>query len=339
MSKDNLIEKMLPAIENQLKIVVARSCENDDNTRGLHDMMTYQMGWSGEGAGLAARGKRIRPLLVLLTTAASGGEWEIALPAAAAVELIHNFSLIHDDIEDQSFTRRGRPTLWTTHGIAQAINTGDAMFTLAHLSMLDLEAFLPSSIVLDTIGILQRTCLELTKGQYLDISYENRVDLSLADYWPMIDGKTAALLGACTKIGSKIAGAESQTSEHYFTFGISLGKAFQVQDDILGIWGDVAKTGKSSASDLITGKKSLPVLYGLERGDAFAKRWLQGPISAAKVYEIATQLEVEGGKSFAQEAAFKLTNQALNALEAAKPRGEAGGMLLSLSEQLLGRQS
>jgi geranylgeranyl diphosphate synthase type I len=173
----------------------------------------------------------------------------------------------------------------------------------------------------------------------LDIYYESREDLSIEDYWPMIEGKTAALLGACTQIGSIIAGADSQTSEYYSTFGKSLGMAFQVQDDILGIWGNAALTGKSSASDLINGKKSLPVLYGLDRGDAFAQRWALGPIKADDVYEIAEQLEAEGGKSFAQEATVALTDQALNALEKAQPVGEAGLSLSILVKQLLDRQS
>jgi len=124
------IEVMLPAIEKELQKQVSRL--DADNTRHFHEMLTYHMGWTGEGAGREATGKRIRPLIVLLATASTGADWQPSLPAAAAVELVHNFSLVHDDVQDNSEKRRGRPTVWTKWGLPMAINVGDALFVIAN---------------------------------------------------------------------------------------------------------------------------------------------------------------------------------------------------------------
>jgi geranylgeranyl diphosphate synthase, type I len=334
---NQLIGIMLPVLEEELERSLSEV--RRDELEGLYQMFAYHLGWEGEGAGPEARGKRIRPLLLLLTTAAAGGVWERALPAAAAVELIHNFSLIHDDIEDNSPTRRGRPTLWHKWGVAQAINAGDAMFTLAHLSILRLGETSPASTVMQASAILQRTCLHLTEGQYLDISYEARGDLTLDAYWSMVSGKTAALLSACTELGALAAEACEERQESFREFGYYLGLAFQAKDDLLGIWGDSALTGKSAESDLLSGKKSLPVLYGLGQRGAFAQRWESGGISEQEVATLAEQLKVEGAYDYVQETVSHLTDRSLQALEKAHPEGDSGTALFSLADKLLSRQS
>jgi geranylgeranyl diphosphate synthase, type I len=336
MSFDHLAEMFLPSIENELHVVV--DLVDGPHSDGLKRMLVYHMGWEGEGAGPEARGKRIRPLLVLLTTAAAGGEWKRALPAAAAVELVHNFSLIHDDIEDNSPTRHGRSTVWKKWGVAQAINAGDAMFTLAHLATLRLQESAYSLIAFKATQILQNGCLRLTQGQYMDLAYEARGDLSVEAYWPMVSGKTAALISACTELGALVAETSGAAGAAYREFGYSLGLAFQAQDDLLGIWGDAAITGKSAESDLLSGKKSLPVLLGLSQNGPFAARWNQGPITPNEVPGLALQLEQEGVYVATQEQATKLTNQALGALELANPQGEAGQALRELARRLLQRQ-
>jgi len=336
MTLTQLIEIYRPVIEKELQNAVANV-----NGHGLEDMrtmMAFHMGWEGEGAGPDATGKRIRPMLVLLATQAAGGDWHKALPCAVAVELIHNFSLIHDDIEDNSPLRRGRPTLWTQWGIPLAINTGDAMFTLAHLTMLNLAENTNDRITLAAVNVMQATCLHLTQGQHLDISYENETNLPIQAYWPMVSGKTAALLSACTEIGAVIADVEPERRIAYHDFGRDLGLAFQVLDDILGIWGDAAKIGKSNASDLVAGKKSLPVLYGLAQKGIFAERWLAGPITPKEVPALATQLENEGARDYAQDEANRLTDSALRALERGHPQGEAGQALIQLANKLLQRE-
>jgi geranylgeranyl diphosphate synthase type I len=336
MPLEELTRIMIPAIEAELRQVVLQV--NGDGLEEMHAMLAYHLGWEGEGAGPEASGKRIRPLLVLLTASAAGSDWEKALPAAAGVELVHNFSLIHDDIEDNSPLRRGRPTVWTKWGVSQAINAGDAMFTLAHLALLRLETTTNLQTALRATRLMQETCLQLTQGQYLDISYENRGDLTLDSYWPMVRGKTAALLSACTEIGAVVAGGNPETCKAYGDFGRFLGLAFQAQDDLLGIWGDAALTGKSSESDLVSGKKSLPVLYGLGQNGPFAARWRQGPIPESEVKDLAALLEAEGGFTFTQETAKQLTDQSLEALENAKPQGKCGEALKALALRLLGRQ-
>ena len=331
-----LIEQMRPAIEAELKSRLAAS-----DGRGLEEfkfMMDYHLGWEGEGAGPEAQGKRIRPLLVLLTAASAGADWEVALPAAASVELIHNFSLIHDDIEDNSPLRRGRRTLWSIWGIPQAVNTGDGMFTLAHLAMAGLAETVTTPVAFAATQVLQQTCLHLTQGQYLDISFETRTDLSLEAYWQMVGGKTAALLAACTQIGALAAQAAPPICEAYRQFGWSLGLAFQAQDDILGIWGDTAITGKSAESDLISGKKSLPVIYGLSRPGPFARRWREGPVSIDEVNDLAHQLELEGALEYTRKRADEQTQLALEALDRARPQGEAGLALHTLALQLIQRK-
>ncbi len=335
MALQNFIDQCLPAIESELQQVVKTARE--PHYQGLHEMTTYHMGWEGEGAGPKARGKRVRPLLVLLSTASAGGEWVNALPAAAAVELVHNFSLIHDDIEDNSPLRRGRPTVWKIWGLAQAINAGDTMFTLAHLAVMGLKKTTSPIIALQATHLLQQTCLHLTQGQYLDIAYEEKTDLAIEDYWPMVAGKTGALLAACTELGALVADVDNETRNFYRNFGRDLGLAFQALDDYLGIWGNTDLTGKSVASDLVEGKKTLPVLYGLEKNGAFAKRWRQGPVTQGEVPEIAKQLEAEGGRAFTQDEAERLTSSALQSLEDADPQGDAGQALAELANQLLKR--
>jgi geranylgeranyl diphosphate synthase type I len=328
---------LLQAIEDELKKQVARL--DEPHTRLYHEMLTYHMGWTGEGAGPKAAGKRIRPLLVLLAASAVNGNWQDTLPAAAAIELIHNFSLLHDDIQDKSETRRGRPTAWTLWGVAQAINAGDGMFILANMAIGDLAKTHPAPMVLEGERIFQEACLNLTRGQHLDIDYETRERINAGDYWTMIGGKTATLIASSMELGALFGGADADLRLAYRDFGHYLGLAFQVQDDILGIWGDETVTGKSAASDLLEGKKSLPVLFGLEKERDFAKRWLQGNITAADVPELASMLEREGVHQQTQEAADRMTDMALNALRQADPQGESGNELFELTQMLLMREA
>lgn len=338
MTLKEQMEIMLPVIEGELRAQVDRLDRADSHT--FHDMLTYHMGWTGEGAGPEARGKRIRPLLLLLTTAAcSDSGWQHAAPAAAAVELVHNFSLVHDDIQDNSSMRRGRATVWKKWDVAQAINAGDALFVISNLSILDLDRHYSSDLVIQVARVLHETCLELTRGQFLDMSYETRGDLAVDDYWRMSEGKTAALLSACTQAGAILGGANAVSIELYRTFGRDLGLAFQVQDDILGIWGDEAITGKPAGGDLVEGKNSLPVLFGISKNGPFAKRWAGSPIQPEEVAEISRVLREEGAADYAQQEGERLTERALEALEMANPRGEAGGALVEMAHKLLHREN
>ena len=329
-------EKARPALREELRAAITSSV--DHSTPELHKMITYQLGWTGENAGPKAEGKQIRPLLVLLGTEAAGGDWQAALPAATAVELIHNFSLIHDDIEDNSSLRRGRPTVWKNWGEAQAINTGDSVFALANMSLMNLEKTLSADIAHQAGKLFHATCLHLTQGQHLDILFETRDMVSLEEYWQMVGGKTAALLAFSMEVGALCASVPDDIQSNYRDFGHYLGLAFQAQDDILGIWGDQDQIGKSNTGDLITGKKTLPVLYGLAQKKEFYKCWSAGSINCEEASESSRILEAEGGRAYAQNAADSLTDLALTALENAQPNGEAGDTLRELADKLLHRK-
>lgn len=331
-----LTELMRPAIQSQLRSIIPAVPESETGT--LPYMLSYQLGWVGEGAGPQAQGKQIRPLMVLFAADAGGGNWQHALPAAGAVELLHNFSLIHDDIQDGSPTRRGRPTIWKRWGEAQAINTGDAMFALAIQSILDLENTLPPHITLQASRIFQQACLHLTQGQYLDLDFENRDEISLDEYGQMVSGKTAALLEAAMELGALCADVSPPRRGAFRDFGRQLGFAFQAQDDILGIWGEKERVGKSIKSDLVTRKKTLPILYGLTQRKRFYQHWKSGNIISEDVPVMAQLLEEEGARKFAQREADRLTKNALDALREANPEGKGGDALHALAEVLLKRK-
>ena len=326
---------MLISLEEELQSSIDSQPEGELGQ--YYSMLTYHLGWEGEGAGSEARGKRIRPLLVLLTCSAAGGDWRNALPAAAAVELVHNFSLIHDDIQDNSPLRRGRETVWKRWGIAQAINAGDAMLTIAHLTLLRIEKTSSPELTLQAAFTLQQACLQLTMGQHLDLAFETRVQLSIEAYWQMVGGKTAALLGACTELGAIAAACSDSRRKAFHDFGYHLGLAFQAQDDILGIWGNEAQTGKSNESDLLAGKKSLPVIFGMQQNGPFSERWTNGPVQQYETTALAKQLDKEGARQFTQDLAAQMTSKALAALDQAKPDGEAGEALVELADRLLRR--
>jgi geranylgeranyl diphosphate synthase, type I len=334
--QDHVLE-MQAAVEFELERVVNETIGSDFPE--LRSMLRYHLGWEGEGSGPEAQGKRVRPILVLLATKAAGGEWAKALPAAAAVELIHNFSLIHDDIQDQSPLRRGRPTLWVKWGVAQAINAGDLMFTQAHLSLLNLNGLIPSENVIQASKVLHETCVLLTKGQFLDLWNETEKSIPIDSYWPMVGGKTAALLSCCTELGAIVAGAENERIQSFREFGYKLGLAFQVQDDWLGIWGNSNQTGKSTDSDLVSGKKTLPVLYAIQQNKQFAQRWADGPVQPSEVPDLARLLIEEGAQAYIEQVADQLTNEALDALEQGLISSDSGAALRSLSIKLLGRKS
>lgn len=282
-------------------------------------MLKYQLGWEGENSGLEAQGKRIRPLLVLLANHACGGDWRKALPAAAAVELVHNFSLIHDDIQDRSQTRRGRKTVWVKWGEAQAINAGDAMLTTAHLSLFRMQNDLEPTLLNQAVKLLQSACLKLTRGQYLDIAFEDQNDLPMDLYWQMVEGKTGALLAACLGLGALTALAQESLWQSLMDFGSKIGAAFQVQDDWLGIWGDNQLTGKSNTSDLVAKKKTYPVLLGIQNRKDFYREWQSlASVSDEDAFRLAVLLEQEGCAQSTSQKSEQLYAEAFELLDSLK---------------------
>ncbi|WP_432837442.1 polyprenyl synthetase family protein [Dactylosporangium sp. CA-092794] len=223
----------------------------------------YHLGWIDvDGRPTASHGKAVRPALALLSAQAAGGPEEIGLPGAVAVELVHNFSLLHDDYMDRDLERRHRRTVWAVWGPSSAILTGDALLALAQEVLLDsgLPTAAPAALR------LARATRELIRGQVQDLAFEQRDRVTLPECVDMAGGKTGALMSASAAIGAVLAGAPEATVDGLATFGAQLGLAFQLVDDVLGIWGDPAVTGKPVHSDLRAHKKSLPVTYALEQG-------------------------------------------------------------------------
>ena len=332
----------LDAIDRELRAAV----QGTGQTAGaLYDMMGYHLGWLDERFAPmeAPQGKRLRPLLCLLACEACTGDWVAALPGACAVELIHNFTLLHDDIEDKSPTRRHRPTVWSLWGVAQGINTGDALWAVARLAayrLLD-RGHSPAT-VLEVARRLDSTCLALCAGQHLDLDFEQRSTVSLQEYEHMISGKTAALLSASTAIGALLAGAPSGSVTALESFGRELGLAFQMVDDLLGIWGDPAVTGKSASSDLVERKKTLPVIYALaqekRQGQCrLAERYGRPSCGDEDVSAILEMLEAAGAREHTRQRAQAHHDRALACLTAAGCRGQALRALCSLTDTLTDR--
>lgn len=331
-------ERYLPLIESDLRVALSPPAGSPPL---FYQMLHYHMGWvdpSGQPVEASA-GKRIRPLLCLLVCEAACGRPDPARPAAAAVELVHNFSLLHDDIQDRSPVRRSRATVWAIWGEPQAINAGDALFTLAFLAIPRLaQPPLPCGLTAHMLAVLAQTCLELTRGQHLDLSFEGREAVSTAEYLDMIAGKTAALLGGSAHLGALAAGAGELAQGHFQAFGYNLGMAFQVLDDVLDIWGDPAATGKEPAVDIRQRKKSLPVLLGLERSSHLRALYASPtPFDDALVNQVIDLLDEVGARQYAEELARRYSSKTLEHLAAASPQGDAGQALYELVETLLHR--
>ena len=222
----------------------------------------YYFGWVDENFHpiKARKGKKLRPTLNLLVCEAISGSCISALPIAAALELIHNYSLIHDDIMDRDMERRGRPTLWRICGDNIAINVGDALHALAFRSLHNITS-VPAEKVLELHTILATTSLRLCEGQHMDVIFETTVDVSHDMYLEMIERKTAALIECATHTAAILASEDRELITAYKNFGRNLGLAFQIRDDYLNIWGDTTSFGKDICSDLRKKKKTFPVIY------------------------------------------------------------------------------
>lgn len=214
----------------------------------------------------AVQGKRVRPLLAMLTAEAVGGSAEDAAPAAAAIELLHNFTLIHDDIQDRSPNRRHRPTVWRIWGNAQAINAGDALFAASQLAILrtnQTPAF--SSVVLRLMEAFNRTTIDIVRGQVHDLENEGQPNVTPDDYLTMISGKTAAIVRFSAWAGALAGGASDAIAGKLAEVGEAIGMGFQLRDDMLGIWSPAEETGKDAADDIRRRKQSLPILILRDR--------------------------------------------------------------------------
>jgi geranylgeranyl diphosphate synthase type I len=311
------LAELIAATEDEILSLVR---DRDPSTQGVYEMVRYHLGLDGSGA---AAGKRMRPLLGLLAYASITGGYEPALPGAAAVELGHNFSLVHDDIEDGDIERRHRPTLWARHGIPQAINTGDMLFSLSRVALHRLtDLGFSDAKVLRLMRLYDTTCVALCEGQYIDIwTSEHDESMSVELYFDMIGRKTAALISASIEAGALLATDDEAVIARYRAFGWALGLAFQLNDDLLGIWGQEQSTGKEP-TDLARHKKTLPVIYALEHAgpeDRDRLRTLQAAAAptTTELAEIVAILERNGAREYTRDQARRHRDEALAELDAA----------------------
>ncbi|MGH2357675.1 MAG: polyprenyl synthetase family protein [Candidatus Limnocylindria bacterium] len=339
--------RLLAEIESEMQSVLD---EQNGHARPLYEMLAYHLGLDSPDG---PRGKRMRPLLGLLAYQSLGGDYRDALPGAAAVELGHNFSLVHDDIEDSDRARRGRPTLWALWGVPLAINAGDALFALSRLALYRLvdAGKHEDRLVLRLMRVYDETCLALCEGQFLDISFERRTDVTVEEYLEMIGKKTAALMGSAVEAGAILASGEPAVVEAYRQFGYDLGMAFQMTDDVKGSFWTSDASGKAQAGDIRKRKKSLPLVWALQHAtdaDAARLRELYAPPAAldggsaehtpmtdADVSDVLAILERCGARDHALAEARRYRDTALADLDALPCPDEHRAELRALVETVI----
>ncbi len=322
-----------------------RAMVGDERT-ALYAWMRYHLGWedrSGSPVELR-REKMLRPVGLLMVAEALGGDVQQAVAAAASVELIHNFSLLHDDIEDDSQYRHGRPTVWTFAGQAQAINTGDGMYTIARLGQYRLlDAGVAPERVLAVMQELDEACMQLVEGQHLDISFETRNDVTADEYVEMAHGKTAAMFAGPLAAGALLAGVSSEVVDAFRAYGRHVGLAFQMVDDVLGIWGDTELTGKPVGDDLRSRKMTYPVILALAaEGEAASKLRDAYRTRAGRnedVAALATLVEATRARESTVAMAEREEQLAMDALTAAGVGDEVRALCEAYALSAIGRVS
>ncbi len=324
-----------------------------DNLTPFYGQMQYHLGWVDTSFSPIASnpGKLLRPALLLLAfEAADASNYDAktatldsshlnrALPAAASVELTHNFTLIHDDIEDGDTERRHRSTVWNVWGIPQAINTGDGMFALARLTLWDvINEGVEPAIAIRLGAVLDKASLMIAEGQYLDISFETREDISVAMYLDMISRKTATLMSCAAEMGALLGTRDAETIARLRRFGYAIGIAFQVRDDLLGVWASTEELGKTPAGDIYRRKKSLPVLHALEQSNAPDQQLLRQiytqkiPVTSVQVEEVQSIFERTHTKAYCRSFLAEQCQLAYKAL-ANIPRNSNPGSARALSD-------
>ncbi|PKB72469.1 MAG: hypothetical protein BZY87_00350 [SAR202 cluster bacterium Io17-Chloro-G6] len=309
------------SVEQELHTVVPNG-----DTSDAYQLLRYHLGWVDQkGIEMEtpiSQGKALRPTLCLFACEALADDFSKALPAAAAVELIHNFSLIHDDIQDQDVERRHQPTVWHLWGIPRALAAGNAMQCTGDLALLGAGGnVVAPEIVLRVSDNLTESYLEMIQGQCLDLEFESRTDIKADEYLYMIACKTGALIRCALEIGALMATKDAAAVRAFANFGECLGQVFQIRDDYLGIWGDEVTLGKSTDNDIRRRKKSYPVVFALERAsgramDDLFRIYGQEVLEEDDVQRVLAVLDEVGS----QEQSQRLTEAAAaRALEALKP--------------------
>jgi geranylgeranyl diphosphate synthase, type I len=296
-----------------------------------NEIIRYHFDWDKSGPGSKIQGKRLRPILLALSAQAEGGIEEDIFPAAVAVEFIHNFSLIHDDIEDHDDFRHGREAIWKKWGVEKAINAGDALFSLAFRCLSDLN--IDRDKFHQVLSILSQTCARLTGGQNLDLSFQNCIQVDLEDYLLMISGKTGSLFSACGEIGAILGGGNENHIRQFADIGMNLGLAFQIRDDWLGLWGISEKTGKLTGNDLVTGKKTFPILYAMKKDHKIADQIRTG-INVEDLDRMLQMISETGAREFTLDYLEKLYRKVRNNLDGIESENASVAIINDLVNQL-----
>lgn len=345
-STGSSVVKELPPVFTRHQAVVgaALRAELDGRTLPIYDSLRYYMGWADVDGTLthSPEGKRLRPTLCLLACEAVGGDPADALPAAVAIEFVHNFSLIHDDIEDGDRTRHHRPTLWVLWGEPTALVAGNNLLAISDMATQQLRD-VGVSTAIKAGHILTERYLSMMEGQYLDIAYEGRTDVTVDEYLMMIERKTGALIEGAVELGALVgAGGSSEVVEGLRAVGDDIGRIFQIRDDVLGIWGGPA-LGKPIGADITRKKNSLPVVHVLEHARGAQQRELQriyarDEISAIDVERVLDAMDGLGTQRWCQGQAETRWNRARKRLASLQLSSDATREFLELGEYLLVRE-
>lgn len=339
-----LIDTRIPWLDDEMEGAIASASPDLD----LYRWARYHLGWYDESLqpmSLADRrkhgGKRLRGVLTVLACEAAGGSGQVAASAGAAIEFIHNFSLVHDDVEDNDEERRHRPTVWKLWGIPHAINVGSNMQAMVDAAVLRLAHDHPGDTVVRVFQIITRAIVLMTEGQYLDMAAQDAHEMSLEEYFRMTGGKTAALIEAALRVGAVLGTEDESRVESFAGFGRSFGLAFQCRDDYLGIWGEPSSTGKPVGSDIVQGKRSLPIVHALATATPdTADGWrLRAALADRDVSTVLELLESLGTKEFVNAKVEEHTTAALQALEQAGGLSPYAEAIREIAYYALGRES
>lgn len=326
------LARHLPAIERTLQEELGQGPD------GLTHCARYVLGWEdAHGAPTTTGGKRIRPALCLFAATLFGQPAEVALPGAVAVELVHNFSLVHDEIQDHDAERHHRPTLWALLGEAQAINAGDFLYSRAFHALLRVPSAPERTVA--ALDVLGSAVERMIGGQWSDISFESRDDVTPEEYIAMVRGKTGALLGAPLAIGALLAGAGTDEAAALQEWGETVGLAFQVQDDFLGIWGEPDLTGKSNTNDIARRKKTLPIIHGIgsPAGTAIREVYASDDTGPEATRKVVAALEAAGSGAFCRSEGARLVDAADRMLASFELPERSRGELAGIGRYLLDR--
>lgn len=339
-----LIDARIPWLDAEMEA----SLSSASNDLALYNWARYHLGWyhqSLEEMTPSERrkhgGKRLRGVLAVLACEAAGGAGRSAAAAGAAIEFIHNFSLVHDDVEDNDAERRHRPTVWKLWGIPHAINVGSNMQAMVDVAVLRLADQFSGDQIVQVFRIITKAVVLMTEGQFLDMAAQDAHEMSLGEYFRMTGGKTAALIEAALRVGAVLGTHDTNAIEHYAAFGREFGLAFQCRDDYLGIWGEPASTGKPVGSDIVQGKRSLPIVHALTQAgpDSTRGQSLRDALRARDVTTVLEELDTLGTADFVQDQVDLHTRAAIRALDQTGGKSPYLPAIREIADFALGRES